>query len=61
VLFEYGLNSSAEEKMVVVCLDVHIDKIIEAGKLLGIDCVDHIIVTINNYYSLREHDDTCFE
>ena len=117
VLFEYGLNSSAEEKMVVVCLDVHMniiglhevahggingcairmadiykrallnnaygiviahnhpggkaspshedvvitDKIIEAGKLLGIDCMDHIIVTIDNYYSLREHDDACFE
>jgi len=25
VLFEYGLNSSAEEKMVVVCLDVHMN------------------------------------
>ena len=117
VLFEHGLNSSAEEKMVVVCLDVHMniiglhevahggingcairmadiykrallnnaygiviahnhpggkaspshedvmitDKIIEAGKLLGIDCVDHIIVTIDNYYSLREHGDNCFE
>ena len=85
VLFEYGLNSSAEEKMVVVCLDVHMniiglhkvahggkaspshedvmitDKIIEAGKLLGIDCMDHIIVTIDNYYSLREHEHNCFE
>ena len=29
--------------------------------LLGIDCMDHIIITINNYYSLREHDDACFE
>ena len=117
VLEEYGLNSSADEKMVLICLDVKnnivglhevahgsingccirmadiykrallnnaygiviahnhpggkarpshedvviTDKIIEAGKLLGIDCMDHIIITINNYYSLREHDDACFE
>lgn len=117
VLKEYGLNSSADEKMVLVCLDTQLniiglhevahggingcglrvadiykrallnnafsivvahnhpggkespshedvmitDKIIEAGKLLGIGCMDHIIVTIDNYYSLREHDDAYFE
>ena len=114
---EYGLNSSAEEKMVVVCLDVHMniiglhevahggingcglrmadiykrallnnafsiviahnhpsgklkpshtdvqftEKVIEAGRLLGINCLDHIIVSIDGYYSLRQHGDNYFE
>lgn len=65
VLFEYGIviahnhpggKASPSHEDVVIT-----DKIIEAGKLLGIDCMDHIIITINNYYSLREHDDACFE
>lgn len=50
-----GKASPSHEDVVIT------DKIIEAGKLLGIDCMDHIIVTIDNYYSLREHDDACFE
>ena len=117
VLFEYGLNSSAEEKMVMICLDVknnivglhevahgsingcglrmadiykkallnnafsvviahnhpsgdltpsHADvdfteEVIKAGNLLGINCLDHIIVSIDGYYSLREHGDNYFE
>lgn len=116
-LKEYGLNSSADEKMVVVCLDVNNDiiglhevahgsingcslemasiykrallnnafsiviahnhpsgklkpsradvqvteKIIEAGRLLGINCLDHIIVSIDGYYSLRQHGDNYFD
>lgn len=117
VLKEYGLNSSADEKMVMVCLDVNNDiiglheiahggingcglrmadiykrallnnafsiviahnhpsgklkpshtdvqfteKVIEAGRLLGINCLDHIIVSIDGYYSLRQHGDNYFE
>ena len=117
VLEEYGLNSSADEKMVMICLDVKnnivglhevahggingcglrmadiykkallnnafsiviahnhpsgdltpsradvgfTEEVIEAGRLLGINCLDHIIVSIDGYYSLREHDDACFE
>ena len=116
-LKEYGLNSSADEKMVLVCLDAHMniiglhevahgsingcglriadiykrallnnafsivvahnhpsgklnpshadvevtEKIIEAGRLLGINCLDHIIVSIDDYYSLRKHGDNYFE
>ena len=116
-LKECGLNSSADEKTVMVCLDVHMniiglhevahgsingcalrmsdiykrallnnaygiviahnhpsgklepsrtdvqltEKIIEAGRLLGINCLDHIIVSIDDYYSLREHGDNWFE
>lgn len=116
-LKEYGLNSSADEKMVLVCLDAHLniiglhevthgsingcglrmadlykrallnnafsiviahnhpsgklepsradvqvtEKIIEAGRLLGINCLDHIIVSIDDYYSLRENGDNYFE
>lgn len=116
-LKEYGLNSSADEKMVVVCLDVNMniiglhevahggingcglraadiykrallnnafgivmahnhpsgklkpsradvqttEKIIEAGRLLGINCLDHIIVSIDGYYSLRQHGDNYFD
>lgn len=50
-----GKASPSHEDVVIT------DKIIEAGKLLGIDCMDHIIVTIDNYYSLREHEHNCFE
>lgn len=116
-LEEYGLNSSADEKIVMVCLDVNNDiiglhevahggingcglrmadiykrallnnafsiviahnhpsgklkpshtdvqfteKVIEAGRLLGINCLDHIIVSIDGYYSLRQHGDNYFE
>lgn len=117
VLEEYGLNSSADEKMVMICLDVKnnivglhevahgsingcglrmadiykkallnntfsiviahnhpsgdltpsradvgfTEEVIEAGRLLGINCLDHIIVSIDGYYSLREHGDNYFE
>jgi len=30
-------------------------RLIESGKILGIDIVDHIIVTKNNYFSFKEH------
>lgn len=111
VLKEWGLNSSADEKMVLICLDVKnnivglhevahgsingcglrmadiykrallnnafsiviahnhpsgdfkpsrtdidfTEEVIKAGKLLGVNCLDHIIVTIDDYCSLREH------
>ena len=116
-LKEYGLNSSADEKIVLACLDVYMniiglhevahggingcglriadiykrallnnafsiviahnhpsgkvepsqtdvqftEKVIEAGRLLGINCLDHIIVSIDGYYSLRQHGNNCFE
>lgn len=116
-LKEYGLNSSADEKLVLVCLDVHMniiglhevahgsinvcgskmadiykrallnnasnivlahnhpcgqlkpsredvritEAVIEAGRLLGINCLDHIIVSIDGYYSLRQHGDNYFD
>lgn len=37
------------------------EKVIEAGRLLGINCLDHIIVSIDGYYSLRQHGDNYFE
>ena len=37
------------------------EEIIKAGNLLRINCLDHIIVSIDGYYSLREHGDNCFE
>jgi len=30
-------------------------RLIEASKILGIDIIDHIIVTKNNYFSFKEH------
>ena len=30
-------------------------RLIDAGKILGIDIIDHIIVTKNNYFSFKEH------
>lgn len=30
-------------------------RLIESGKILGIDIIDHIIVTKNNYFSFKEH------
>lgn len=117
VLEEYGLNSSADERMVLICLDVKnnvvglhevahgsingcglrmadiykrallnnafsvviahnhpsgdlkpsradvdfTEEIIKAGNLLRINCLDHIIVSIDGYYSLREHGDVYFD
>jgi DNA repair protein RadC len=37
--------------------DLEITKrLIEAGKILGIEVIDHIIVTKNNFYSFKEKD-----
>ena len=30
-------------------------KLVEAGKIIGIDCIDHIIYTPDTLYSFREH------
>lgn len=30
-------------------------KLVEAGKIIGIDLIDHIIYTPDNFYSFREH------
>jgi len=30
------------------------NKIIEAGKVLDIQLLDHLVLTINNYYSFRD-------
>lgn len=30
-------------------------RLLESGKILGIDIIDHIIVTKNNYFSFKEH------
>lgn len=30
-------------------------RLIDSGKILGIDIIDHIIVTKNNYFSFKEH------
>ncbi len=30
-------------------------RLVESGKILGIDIIDHIIVTKNNYFSFKEH------
>ena len=117
VLKEYGLDTSADEKMVIVCLDIHMniiglhevahdsidgcglrmadiykrallnnaysiviahnhpsgdvtpsstditftERVIKAGDILGISCLDHIIVSMGNHYCLREHRDWCFD
>lgn len=117
VLKEYGLDTSADEKMVIVCLDIHMniiglhevahgsidgcglrmadiykrallnnaysiviahnhpsgdvtpsstditftERVIKAGDILGISCLDHIIVSMDNHYCLREHRDWCFD
>ena len=31
-------------------------RIVEAGRMLGIEVRDHVIVTANGYFSFREHD-----
>ena len=37
--------------------DVYVTRqIVEAGKLLGIDCLDHIVVGANRFCSLKERD-----
>ena len=30
-------------------------RLLEAGKIIGIEVLDHVIVAPNNYYSLKEH------
>lgn len=36
------------------------NNLIEAGKILGVKLLDHIIICKNNYYSFLENDDICF-
>lgn len=36
------------------------NSLIEAGKILGVKVVDHIIICKNNYYSFLENNDICF-
>ncbi len=35
-------------------------RLIESGKILGIEVLDHIIVTENDYYSMKENELICF-
>lgn len=35
-------------------------RLVESGKILGIEILDHIIVTENDYYSMKENELICF-